>query len=143
MNHHTFPSHLIAFTAVLLVTATFLLTACDAVFVGACFNPYPAPKLDSVTPSTIDRQSLPVTMTINGSNFQTFSKARWNSSSLPTTFVDSHHLSVAVTPELLNSLAVTSDTNSISVITNPQTTANTLNCSSGGTSSGFVIVIIN
>jgi len=97
--------------------------------------------VDSVIPSTIDTKSLPLTMTITGSDFQTWSNVQWNSTSLPTTFVDSRHLSVVLTPQLLNSVTINNGTASISVFTAGHTTSKNFSCEDGGFSSTFFIII--
>ena len=135
MNRRSAPALLIV-----LGCAFFLLSACDSVFIGGCTLSTPVPKVDSVTPSTIDTQGLPLTMTVTGSDFQTWSKVQWGPTSLPTTFVDSRHLSVVLTPEILNSVTINNGTGSIFVFTAGQG-KNTFACADGGSSSTFFIVI--
>jgi hypothetical protein len=127
--------------SLLLVCASSLLAGCGAVFVGGCFNPFPNPIVDSVTPSTIHTQNLPVTMIITGTDFQTSSTVQWSSTSLPTTFVDSHHLSVIITSQILFSVTVTNGTGFISVFTPSQNGVTTINCPNGVFSSTFTIIV--
>ncbi|MDT8067628.1 MAG: hypothetical protein ROO76_05610 [Terriglobia bacterium] len=82
-----------------------------------------------------------MTITVIGSDFQTWSKIQWGSTSLPTTFVDSRHLSVLLTPEILNSVTINNGTGSIFVFTAGQTTNTNFSCADGGSSSTFFIFI--
>jgi hypothetical protein len=126
---------------IVLVCAFLPFSACNAVFIGGCTLSNPVPNVHSVTPSTIDPQNLPVTMTVIGSDFQTWSTVQWSSTTLPTTFVDSQHLSVVITSQILNSVTVSNGTGAISVLTTGQTTSNNFNCADGGSSSTFFIFI--
>lgn len=136
MNRFTAPALLFV-----LGCAFFLFSSCDAVFIGGCTLSTPVPKVDSVTPTTIDSQNLPVTMTVTGSDFQSWSKVQWSATSLPTTFVDSSHLTVVLTTQILNSVSINNGTGSISVFTAGHTTSTNFSCQDGGSSSTFFIII--
>jgi hypothetical protein len=126
---------------VLVVGASLLLAGCGSIFIGGCINSTPVPKLIAVSPSKIDTASLPVTMTVTGSDFQAWSTIHWNSASLPTTFVDSQHLSVVVTPQILTLVTIDNGTGTISVFTAGQSAGDNFVCANGGSSSTFVIII--
>lgn len=56
----------------------------------------PPPQLTSVTPSTVNRGSDGVVLTLKGGDFVLTSKVLWNGAERPTTFVDSTTLTVAI-----------------------------------------------
>ncbi len=80
-------------------------------------------------------------MTVTGSNFQSWSKIYWNSASLPTNFIDSHHLSVVITPEILTWVDISSGDGVISVSTSGQLAGDVFGCPNGGSSSTIAIFI--
>ncbi len=127
------------FAATLLVTG-FCLSACDSVWVSVCTLSTPVPELNTVSPTTIDTHALPVTMTVTGSDFQTWSQIHWGSTTLPTTYVDSQHLSSVITQDTLASVNINSGTGTISVFTEGQGSA-VKNCANGGSSSTITIII--
>ncbi len=129
---------------VVVCSAFLLMPGCNGFFViggRSCFNETPIPKLSSVSPATIDTQALPVTVTVTGSNFQTWSKIFWNGADLPTTYIDSHHLSTVVTPELMTGLFISNGTALISVSTAGQPMGDLLGCPNGGFTATFVIIV--
>ena len=141
MKISTLPLHVCVFILGVLISAAFLLSACDAISVSGCINATPVPKLTSISPTSINTQALPVTMTVTGSNFQTWSQIYWNAASLPTTYVDSHHLSVAITPQMLTWVDISSGTGLISVSTSGQVAGDVFGCPNGGSSSTVTIII--
>lgn len=141
MTHSTLPLRVPVFILIILVCASVLFSACGAISVSGCINPTPVPKIDSVSPTSINTQALPVTMTVTGSNFQTWSKIYWNSASLPTTYIDSRHLSVDVTPQILTWVDISGGTGLISVTTSGQTAGDIFGCPNGGSSSTITIII--
>ncbi len=142
MTHFPLPLRASVFITILIVCALSLLSGCNALSIGGCINPTPVPKLASISPTTINSQTLPVTMTVTGSNFQTWSKIYWNSASLPTSFIDSRHLSVVITPEILTWVSISNGTGLISVSTSGQIAGDVFGCPNGGSSSTITIIII-
>ena len=121
----------------LLVVGALLLSACGSVWVSGCVNSTPVPQVASVSPASIDRQSLPATVTVTGSDFQSWSKINWNSASLSTTYVDSEHLSAVITPDVVSAK---SSSGLIFVFTSGESNGAT-GCTNGGSSSSFTILI--
>ena len=141
MNRRNPPLRATGLVFVLVVSALLLLAGCGSIFIGGCVNSTPVPKVTAISPSKIDTESLPVTMIVTGSDFQTWSTIHWGSASLPTTYVDSKHLSVVVTLETLVSVPIDNGTATIFVFTAGQTSGGTFDCTDGGSSSTFVIII--
>lgn len=56
----------------------------------------PAPALSGIDPTTVTAGSTDFTLTVNGSNFITGSKVRWNGSDLATTYVNTSQLTALV-----------------------------------------------
>ena len=62
---------------------------------------YPAPKLSSLSPSSKDAGAPAFTLSVKGSNFQSFSTIDWNGSPLATTYVSSTQLKASVPASLI------------------------------------------
>jgi hypothetical protein len=65
---------------------------------GPAYNP--SPVLSSISPQSAPTGGPSFTLTLTGSNFTAGSTANWNVTPLPTTFVDSAHLSATVNSSL-------------------------------------------
>ena len=126
---------------VIILGSILLFLGCNSLRIGSCVGETPVPKLGSVSPSTINTQTLPVTMTVTGSNFQTWSIVYWNGASLSTNYVDSHHLLVQITPETMTLVSINNGTALISVTTAGQIGGGIFGCDNGGSSSTFTIII--
>lgn len=124
----------------LITAAVLCLCSCDSFYISTCTLSTPVPVLDSVSPKTIDVRTLPVTITATGSDFQTWSQIHWGSIALPTTYVDSQHLSTIVTPNTLASLNDDSGAGVIFVFTEGQGNVST-NCANGGSSANITIIV--
>jgi hypothetical protein len=142
MTHSTLPLRIPVLALVPVVCAAILFSACDAIFVSGCINATPVPKLNSISPTTINTQTLPMTVIVSGSDFKTWSAIFWNSASLPTTYIDSRHLSVTVTPQMLTWVDISSGTGLISVSTAGHPDGDIFGCPNGGSSSTITIIII-
>ncbi len=121
----------------LLVAVTLLLSACGSIWISGCVNSTPAPQVTSVSPASLDRQSLPATVTVTGSNFRSWSKINWNSASLATTYIDSEHLTAVITPDMVSAK---SNSGLIFVFTSGQSNG-LADCTNGGSSSTFIVII--
>ena len=121
----------------LLVVGTLLSSACGSVWVSGCVNSTPVPQVTSVSPASIDHQSLPVTVTVTGSDFESWSKINWNSAPPSTTYIDSQHLSAVITPDMVSAK---SGSGLIFVFTTGQSGA-FVGCTNGGSSSTLTIII--
>lgn len=61
----------------------------DTRLLGSAFSP---PSISTLTPNSVPVNSVPFTMTINGSNFLTDAIVFWNGTPLSTRFVSSNQL---------------------------------------------------
>ena len=60
-------------------------------------SPFPAPTLTSISPSAVAKgYASPITLTVNGSNFVSWSVVDWNTTALATTYVSSTELTATV-----------------------------------------------
>jgi hypothetical protein len=129
---------------VIYLAGSLSLTGCEGFYFvggGTCLGVTPVPVVTSVVPTPLDVHELPVTMTVAGSNFQSSSKVYWDKVPVPTAFVDSNHLQVALTTETMAGLSSDNGTANISVFTAGQMKTNTVGCSNGGFSATIVIII--
>lgn len=136
MKHSILPIRVSVLILVVLIYASVLFSACGAVSLSGCINTTPVPKLDSVSPTAIDTRSLPMMIVLTGSDFQTWSTIQLNAVTIPTNYVDSRHLSVILTTEILGGIKIVGGTGALAVFTfDPN------GCGRGDTSSTVTIVI--
>jgi hypothetical protein len=60
--------------------------------------PFAPPSLTTLTPDTVPVNSVPFTMTVNGSNFGTDAVVFWNGTPLSTRFITANQLMAALAP---------------------------------------------
>jgi len=116
-------------------------TTC-AVFFGfnSCPGAVPQPQITSLSPDTISLHADSVLLTLNGSNFVPQSQVLWNGTALATTFVDAHHLQVAITQTTFESFGVSAGSNVLISATSPASTP-AVGCPNGGASVALVLAI--
>jgi len=88
------------FTSIAFIAVLTLLSSgwtCNAMF-ESCQGVSQA-QINSLSPSNIPSDANSVPLIVEGSGFTPQSRIMWNGSTLETTFLDSHHLQSAITPE--------------------------------------------
>jgi hypothetical protein len=109
-------------------TATVTVVEGGVTSTSATFTIGPAPVIISLSPNAATAGSGAFTLTVNGSGFISSAVVRWNSSSLPTTFVSATQL----TAQVAASLIADPGTVNVTVVENGVTSGNaTFTISSG------------
>jgi len=132
---------LIVFLFLLFVLGMFPNWGCGT---GDCTGGIPVPKVSSVSPATLDPQTLPATITVSGSHFESWSVVNFNGMELTTTYGGGSHLTAVVPQEVTTWYAIQSgSTATISVTTAGSVVGsfagNALGCSNGGTSNSITL----
>lgn len=87
---------------ILLLVVTLLTTSCGTSTAGHdpfSFNPLTPPAIAALTPNSVPVDSVPFTMSVGGSNFNTDAVVFWNGSPLRTRFVNSGEVMAELTAE--------------------------------------------
>ncbi len=85
-----------------LLLASLLTVGCGTGVKGSSGDPFKAvvfspPSLTALSPGSVPVNSVPFTMTVNGSNFGTEAVVFWNGNPLSTRFITSNQLMAALT----------------------------------------------
>jgi hypothetical protein len=85
-----------------LLLASLLTVGCGTGVKGSSGDPFKAvvfspPSLTALSPGSVPVNSVPFTMTVNGSNFGTDAVVFWNGNPLSTRFITSNQLMAALT----------------------------------------------
>ena len=106
-----------------------------------CIGATPIPKLSSVSPTTVSSQTLPASLTLNGSGFTSWSVAYLNSVNLTSSTMNSNHITATITWQDLSAADVSTGTVYISVTNAGQIGGGLLGCPNGGSSKTIPITI--
>ena len=129
-----------ACAGLLLFTTTIGIALMSCGGSSECVGAIPAPRLNSVQPTTIDSKASSTTLTLSGSGFISSSRVYLNSTLLASTVIDSHHITATVTPQVLLLISVSNGVEI--VVTNPgQMFGGMLSCPNGGDSQSVSLTI--
>jgi hypothetical protein len=128
----------IAFLVVLALLVAGWGTCNVMVDFNSCQGVQHMAQLTSLSPGAIPGNSESVLLTLNGSDFTPQSQILWDSSALPTVFMDSHHLQTTITQQTFASFGGSSGS---SVQISVRTLGSSTGCPPGGNSATLVLVI--
>jgi hypothetical protein len=128
----------IAFLVVLALLVAGWGTCNVMVDFNSCQGVQPMAQLTSLSPGAIPGNSESVLLTLNGSDFSPQSQILWDSSALPTVFMDSHHLQTTITQQTFASFGGSSGS---SVQISVRTLGSATGCPPGGNSAMIELVI--
>ncbi len=126
---------------VITIASALLLASCGFGSSMKCIGATPVPKLSSVSPTSLNSQTLPASITLGGSGFVSFSTAYLNSANLASSTLNSNHITALITSNDLSAAGVSTGTVYISVTNDGQIGGGLLGCPNGGSSKTIPISI--
>jgi hypothetical protein len=111
---------------------------------GNCTGDTPVPRINAISPTTLNMDALPVSITVFGSKFVRWSVVNLNGTPLNTTFVNDSRLTATVPAETLTWWNISSGSTVQITVTNAGSTVGAfageaLGCSNGGTSTSLTL----
>jgi hypothetical protein len=114
-------------------------TTCSAMFLS-CQTSVPQPQVILLSPDDLPIDTEPVTVTVEGSDFEPESEIMGNGSRLQTRFIDARHLQTAMTQQTLVSLGATPGSQVFVSVMTPELSP-AIGCPSGANSATLVLAI--
>ncbi len=113
---------------------------------GDCTGDTPVPVLRSISPTSVDVSTLPVTITLNGSHFVTWSKIYVNGAQAGTGYVSSGKLVATITSDTVYQGRITSGMTVPVRVENAGSlvgsfAGNALGCANGGLSEEVTLTV--